>query len=73
MSDPMVNANAYDLFESIISGLEYDEMRAHLQRATGEEPSEEDVEAVQDEWLAVRRYFARRRKHFEKQAQQRNA
>ncbi|MFG3710825.1 hypothetical protein [Micromonospora sp. NPDC047730] len=68
MSEAMARAHACDLFDSVLSGLEWGEMQAHLRRETGEVPSQEDVAAVEDEWLRVRDYLARRRRRLEREA-----
>lgn len=73
MSEARARVHAYDLFESLLSGLEVDTIRVHLLEATGDEPTEEEVEVFEDEWHAVRRYLARRRRQIERQVQQQDA
>lgn len=62
-------ALAYELFELFLSGLEEEEMRAHVRRQTGEEPTEGQIDVIQDEWFAARRYLNGRCRRLQREAE----
>lgn len=61
-TDPQTRVLACQLFDDLLSALESDTIRTHILERTGVEATVEQLEGVNNEWDALRRYIENKKR-----------